>query len=183
LQVKQVLQQTADKDLKIESETPVNEPGDFVDGFSLWFGHGKVNAARAVKSALPEAEITIDQEVQAGLEIPDAGSPIFSKIEIFENGAINDIRIALDLTHTYMGDLRIDVTAPDGTAVTLHDHKGNSTDNIHMVYTVSELPALRAFVGKSIQGTWIIGVVDNWKMDVGRLNSWRLLAKVATSSS
>jgi len=183
LQVKQVLQQTADKDLKIESETPVNEPGDFVDGFSLWFGHGKVNAARAIKSALPEAEITIDQEVQAGLEIPDAGSPIFSKIEIFENGAINDIRIALDLTHTYMGDLRIDVTAPDGTAVTLHDHKGISTDNIHMVYTVSELPALRAFVGKSIQGTWIISVVDNWKMDVGRLNSWRLLAKVATSSS
>ncbi|MBM0742080.1 S8 family serine peptidase [Phormidium sp. CLA17] len=178
LQVKQLLQQTADKDLKIESETPVNEPGDFSNGFSLWFGHGKVNAAKAVKSAVPEAEITIDQEIQASLEIPDAGSSIFSKIEISQNGAIDDIRVGLDLTHTYIGDLRIDITAPDGTAVTLHDHKGGSTDNIRKVYTVSELPALRAFTGKRIQGTWIISVVDTWRMDVGRLNSWRLIAKV-----
>ena len=183
LQVKQLLQQTADKDLKIDSETLVYESGDFADGFSLWFGHGKVNAFKAVKAAVPEKEITVDQNIQVDIEILDADCPIFSKIEIYQHGVINDIRIGIDLTHTYHGDLRIDVTAPDGTSVILHDHKGNSTVNIHTVYTVSELPALRAFVGKSIQGTWIISMVDNWKMDVGRLNSWRLLAKVATSSS
>jgi subtilisin family serine protease/subtilisin-like proprotein convertase family protein len=180
LQVKQLLQQTADKDLKIESETPVNEPGNFVDGFSLWFGHGKVNAAKAVKGAVPEREITIDREVQAGLEIPDAGSPIFSKLEVSQDGVINDIRIGLDLTHAFTGDLRVDVIAPDGTAVTLHDHTGNSTDDIRTVYIVSQLPALRGFVGKRVQGTWGLRVVDTWRMDAGRLNSWRLIAKVAT---
>lgn len=183
LQVKQLLQQTANKDLKIESETPVNQPGDFVDGFSLWFGHGKVNAAKAVKAAVPETEIIIDQAIQPSLEIPDAGSPIFSKIDISQIGLINDLRIGLNLTHTYIGDLRIDLTAPDGTAVTLHDHKGSSIDNIQTVYTVSDLPALRALTGKRIQGTWMISVVDTWRMDVGRLNSWRLIAKVTTSST
>ncbi|MDJ0697692.1 S8 family serine peptidase [Mastigocoleus sp. MO_188.B34] len=183
LQVKQLLQQTADKDLKIESETPVNEPGNFVDGFSLWFGHGKVNAARAVKAAVPETEIKIDRDIQAGLEIAEADSPIFSKVEISQDGVISDIRIGLDLTHTYIGDLRIDITAPDGTAVTLHDRKGFSTNDIRTVYAASELPALRAFIGKHIQGTWILSLVDTWRMDVGRLNSWRLIVKVTTTSS
>lgn len=178
LQVKQILQQTADKDLKIESETAVNEPGDFVDGFSLWFGHGKVNAVKAVKAAIPETEITVDQQTQANLAIPDVGGPIYSKIEISQNGTLNDLRIGLDLTHTYIGDLRIDVTAPDGTTVTLHDHIGSGTDDIRKIYTIANLPALRAFVGKGIQGIWVIKVVDTWRMDVGRLNSWRLIAKV-----
>jgi subtilisin family serine protease/subtilisin-like proprotein convertase family protein len=181
LQVKQILQQTADKDLKIKSDTPVNEPGDFVDGFSLWFGHGKVNAAKAVKAALPDSEITIDQVVQADLEIPDTNSPIFSKLEITQAGIISDIRIGVDLTHTFIGDLRIDIIAPDGTAVPLHDHTGGSTDDIRTVYTVSQKPALRGFLEKPVQGTWSLRIVDSWKMDAGQLNSWRLVAKVTAS--
>ncbi len=51
LQVRNIIQDTADKDLIISSETQVNEPGNFINGFSLWFGHGKVNASKAVKAA------------------------------------------------------------------------------------------------------------------------------------
>lgn len=180
LEVKQILQQTADKDLQIESDTPVNKPGDFVDGFSLWFGYGKVNAFKAVKAAVSD-EIIIDQVVQSDLEIPDVGSPIESKLEVSELGLIREIRIGIDLTHTYIGDLRIDVIAPDGTAVTLHNHTGGSKDNIREVYTVSQVPALAAFAGKQSQGNWSVRVVDTWRMDVGRLNSWRLIAKITTS--
>ena len=50
-QVKDVLQQTASKDVLISSETQVNEPGNFINGFSLWFGHGKVDASEAVSAA------------------------------------------------------------------------------------------------------------------------------------
>jgi subtilisin-like proprotein convertase family protein len=183
LQVKQILQQTADKDLKIQSVTPVNEPGDFVNGFSLWYGYGKVNAFKAVKAAIPDPEIIIDREVQAALEIPDAGSPVTSTLEISHKGDIREIRISVDITHTYIGDLRLDLMAPDGTSVTLHDHKGGSTDNIRTVYTVTQVPALRALIGKPIQGTWRLRLVDTWRMDLGRLNTWRLIAKVATSPS
>ena len=50
-EVRQILQQTADKDLSLVSDTPVNEDGTFQNGISLWFGHGKVNAFRAVQAA------------------------------------------------------------------------------------------------------------------------------------
>ena len=180
LEVKQILQQTADKDLKIESDTPVNQPGDFVDGFSLWFGYGKVNTFKAVKAAVPD-ETIIEQMVGAELEIPDVGRPVESSLEVSQRGLIREIRIGIDLTHTYIGDLRIDLIAPDGTAVTLHNHRGGSTDNIRRVYTVSQLPALAALEGKQIQGIWRLRVVDTWRLDVGRLNFWRLIAKVTTS--
>lgn len=52
-QVRAVLEETADQDLRLDSETPINSSGDFDDrGFSLWFGYGKVNARRAVERAL-----------------------------------------------------------------------------------------------------------------------------------
>lgn len=51
MQLKDILQRTANKELLISSETQVNEPGDFNNGFSLWFGHGKVDAAKAVSEA------------------------------------------------------------------------------------------------------------------------------------
>jgi subtilisin family serine protease len=181
LEVKQILQQTADKDLKIESETPVNEPGDFVSGFSLWFGHGKVNAFKAVQAAVPTPNPTIDLSVTANIAIPDAGSPISSKLEVAQTGIITDLRIGVDITHTYIGDLQVDIVAPDGTSVSLHDRSGGTQNDLRTMYTASLLPALNGLVGKSIGGTWSLRVVDTWRIDVGQLNSWRLIAKVTNA--
>lgn len=180
LQVKQILQQTADKDLKIESATPVNEPGDFVGGFSLWFGHGKVNAFNAVRAAVPTGT-TVDLPVSANIAIPDAGSPIYSKLEVSQTGIITDIRIGVDITHTYIGDLQVDIVAPDGTSVSLHDRSGGTQNDLRTMYTASLLPALNGLVGKSIGGTWTLRAVDTWRIDAGQLNSWRLIAKVTTA--
>jgi len=56
VEVRDIVCKTADKDLEIASETPVNRPGAFdANGRSLWFGHGKVNAARAVRAARGDA--------------------------------------------------------------------------------------------------------------------------------
>ena len=53
MEVRQILWETADKDLSLTSETPINSTGEFdANGFSLWFGHGKVNAEKAVQKAL-----------------------------------------------------------------------------------------------------------------------------------
>ena len=180
LQVKQILQQTADKDLKIESATPVNEPGDFVSGFSLWFGHGKVNAFKAVQAAAPTGT-TIDLPVAANIAIPDAGSPIFSKLEVSQTGIITDLRISVDISHTYIGDLQVDILTPNGTSVSLHDRTGGTQNDLRMIYTTSLLPALNGLVGKPVGGTWTLRVVDTWKIDAGQLNSWRLIAKVTSA--
>jgi subtilisin-like proprotein convertase family protein len=184
--VRKILQQTADKDLAIVTDTPVNEPGAFDNsGFSLWFGHGKVNAFRAVQAAAAgvQAEQTVDREVVANLSIPDAGAPVTSTLAIAQAGKITDLRIQVDITHTYIGDLRVDLIAPDGTAVVLHNNAGGSAHNLVKTYSVQETPALRPLLGRSIQGNWTLRVTDTFRLDVGKLNRWRIAARLAAAAA
>lgn len=181
--VRQIIEQTADKDLRIESESDVNEPGDFDgNGFSLWFGYGKVNAANAVKQAADRRveQVVVEAESEDGAQaIPDTGEFVESRIEIRDDGELGELRVAVDIQHPYIGDLRVDLVAPDGTAVMLHNHEGGFRDHIQRVYTPRDLPALRAFEGKSVRGTWTLRIQDTWSMDQGTLQGWRLIARVA----
>ena len=181
-QVRKLLQQTADKDLSLVTDTSVNEPGAFdANGFSLWFGHGKVNAFRAVQAASTSAaaDTVVDVQATPALAIPDAGQTVVSTINVTDQGTLNDLRVSVNITHTYIGDLRVDLVAPDGTAVVLHANSGGSADNLVRTYSVQETAALRALLGKQVRGTWRLRVTDTFRLDVGRLNSWRLAARVA----
>lgn len=185
LEVRQLLQRTADKDLSLETDTPVNEPGDFDGaGFSLWFGQGKVNAFRAVQAAASavDDERVVDVEEAPGLEIPDVGTPVVSSVDIGEQGTINELRIKVNISHTYIGDLRVDLIAPDGTAVVLHNNTGGSANDLAKTYSIQEAPALRALLGKPIQGRWQLRVRDTFRLDIGRLNSWRIAARVGATT-
>lgn len=184
-QVKQLLQQTADKDLSLVTDTPVNEPGAFdAAGFSLWFGHGKVNALKAVQAAGAgvAAEAVVDESAEPGLVIPDVGAPVESTIDVDEVGTLTELRVQVNITHTYVGDLRVDLIAPDGTAVTLHNHTGGSSDNLVRTYSPANRAALRPLLGKPARGTWTLRVVDTFRLDEGVLNSWRLAARVSTTA-
>jgi subtilisin-like proprotein convertase family protein len=185
LEVKQLLQQTADKDLSPVTDTPVNDDGAFNgDGFSLWFGHGKVNAARAVQAASSavDAERIVDLEQEANVDIPDVGDTVTGAIEVQESGTLTDLRVRVDISHTFIGDLRVDLIAPDGTGVVLHNHSGGSADDLNRTYSVLETPALRGFLDKPVQGVWRLQVRDTFRLDVGRLNRWRIVARVAGPS-
>lgn len=181
LEVKSILQRTADKDLTLVTHTPVNEPGNFnAAGFSLWFGHGRVNASRAVTEASQGvvAERFVDASAASALAIPDVGAPVVSSIHILETGTISELRVQVDITHTYIGDLRVDLMAPDGTGVVLHNNSGGSADNLVRTYSTQEVPALRPLLGMPIRGTWKLSVVDTFRIDIGTLNLWRIVARV-----
>ncbi len=183
-EVKRIIQQTADKDLSLETHTPVNEPGTFsAEGFSLWFGHGKVNAFRAVNAAAMRvaAERMIEAVATPNRLIPDVGAPIVSSIDIADEGILTDLRIRVDITHTYVGDLRVDLIAPDGTAVVLHNHSGGSSDNLARAYSVQDVAELRSLLGRPIRGRWQLAVRDTARFDVGRLREWRIAARVAVA--
>jgi subtilisin-like proprotein convertase family protein len=180
-----LLQQTADKDLSFVTDTPVNEPGEFDGaGFSLWFGHGKVNAFRAVQAAVArtQAEQVVDVRAEPALSIPDNGAAVVSSVQVEAQGTITDLRIQVNISHTFIGDLRVDLIAPDGTAVVLHNNTGGSADNLVKTYAVQETPALRALLGRPIQGTWRLRVRDTARLDIGRLNHWRLAGRVAAAN-
>lgn len=182
LQVRELLRRTADKDMSFVTDTPVNEGGAFdAQGFSLWFGFGKVNAAKAVAAARGTVaqQQTVDVTATPDLPIPDAGAPVLSSIDIAQAGTLQEIRVQVNIAHTYIGDLRVDLLAPDGTAVALHSQSGGSADDLVRTYTVANKPALRGLLGKPVRGRWQLRVVDAFRLDEGRLRSWRLVAKVS----
>ncbi|MFC9587513.1 S8 family peptidase [Streptomyces yangpuensis] len=77
------------------------------------------------------------------------------------------LKVPVDIKHTYIGDLRVDLIAPDGSVYTLHNRSGGSADNIVRTFTVnasSEAP----------NGTWKLRVHDNSNGDTGKLDSWAL---------
>ncbi|MEV6239516.1 S8 family serine peptidase [Lentzea sp. NPDC051838] len=75
--------------------------------------------------------------------------------------------IKVDINHTYKGDLVVDLVAPDGTVVNLHNRSGGSADNIKETYT-------KNLSGEAANGTWTLRVRDAAFLDSGTLNSWTL---------
>ena len=73
--------------------------------------------------------------------------------------------VAVDIRHTYIGDLKVDLVAPDGSIYVLHNRTGTSTDNIITTYTVD-------LSTEALNGTWKLRVNDNANADTGYINSW-----------
>jgi len=112
-------------------------------------------------------------------------SEITSTIDVGDAYCIGDIDIELDVTHTYIGDLIIDLEAPSGVTVRLHDRSGGGDDNINVVYDDDDgaLPdgpgELADFVGEIVTGTWTLRISDNAGADQGSLDAWTL--KIAST--
>jgi hypothetical protein len=79
----------------------------------------------------------------------------------------NAVPINVNITHTFKGDLRVDLVAPDGSTYNLHNHTGGSADNIIQTYT-------RNLSSEKLNGTWKLRVNDNAGGDVGVINSWSI---------
>ncbi|MEV0675531.1 M28 family metallopeptidase [Actinosynnema sp. NPDC050436] len=75
--------------------------------------------------------------------------------------------LGVDITHTYRGDLVIDLVAPDGTAFRVKNSNSDSGDNLVTTYTVNAS-------GEVANGVWKLRIRDAGPQDVGRLNSWSL---------
>lgn len=178
-QVREIVQRTADRDLVLESDTPVNVTGAFSNGFSPWFGHGKVNAAKAVQAAAApvSAGRIVTKRSESRVSIRDLAT-VSSEIQVAEQGDISELRVRVDIAHTYISDLRVELVAPDGVAVLLHDKAGGANHNLHTSYDPANLPALRALSGKSLRGTWKLLVRDTARFDTGEVKSWELAARV-----
>ncbi|HEV8692969.1 MAG TPA: proprotein convertase P-domain-containing protein [Lysobacter sp.] len=75
--------------------------------------------------------------------------------------------VAVNIVHTYIGDLKVDLVAPDGSVYTLHNHSGGSADNINQTYNVN-------LSTEPLNGTWKLRVNDNANLDTGYINSWSI---------
>ncbi|MFF3824893.1 S8 family serine peptidase [Streptomyces griseus] len=78
------------------------------------------------------------------------------------------LSVPVNISHTYIGDLKIDLVAPDGSVYNLKAYgSGGSSDNVVTTYTVNASSEVA-------NGTWKLRVSDNASADTGRINSWAL---------
>ncbi|WP_367320700.1 M4 family metallopeptidase [Streptomyces sp. HUAS ZL42] len=109
-------------------------------------------------------------ENAADVSIPDNGAAVTSSITVSgrTGNAPSNLQVGVDIVHTYIGDLQVQLVAPDGTAYTLKAYgTGGSTDNINTTYTVNASSEVA-------NGTWQLRVQDNAAIDTGYINSWKL---------
>lgn len=122
-----------------------------------------------------DASDQTEWEVSPGISIPDGGS-IVSEINVDGSGILSDIEVELDITHTWRGDLIVELEAPDGQRVSLHARGGGDADHLQRTFRVADTPALRSLLNSSVgvNGPWKLHISDNAQEDIGKLNRWKL---------
>ncbi|WP_326720093.1 S8 family serine peptidase [Streptomyces sp. NBC_00243] len=106
----------------------------------------------------------------SAVAIPDAGSAVESPITVSgrTGNAPAALQVGVDITHTYRGDLVIDLVAPDGSTYRLKaSSSSDSADNVSTTYTVDAS-------SETANGTWKLRVQDTAAQDTGTVNSWKL---------
>ncbi|MFH8366281.1 S8 family serine peptidase [Streptomyces sp. NPDC018031] len=104
------------------------------------------------------------------LNIPDSNTTgVTSSISVTgrTGNAPAALKVAVDIKHTYRGDLAIDLIAPDGTVRNLKGVSNDSADDLNTVYTVDAS-------SEAANGTWKLKVTDRVAGDTGYLDAWSL---------
>ncbi len=76
--------------------------------------------------------------------------------------------VAVDIKHTFRGDLKVDLVAPDGSVYVLKNYNSyDSADNVIGTANVN-------LSSEALNGTWRLRVSDNWFGDTGYIDSWSI---------
>ena len=123
----------------------------------------------------PSVTGRIEVKSSPNMDIPDNDpAGISDSISVAEDGAVKGLTVDLDLKHTYVGDLTVSLSAPDGTTVNLHKRSGGGSDDLNGRFGdgLEAAESLAAFNGLAAKGDWTLKVVDSAGRDVGNLVSW-----------
>ncbi len=139
-------------------------------------GHG---LARVSVEAAP-AGVT-QQPVVVGQAIPDDDADgVWSDLEVSAPGRITAVRVAVNITHPYRGDLRVGLFTPDDSFLYLFGVNAPNADDAAADLITSfpdQTPAdddLSVLAGTPAAGLWTLYVADLASEDVGTFNSWTL---------
>ncbi|MFN0145955.1 MAG: S8 family serine peptidase [Dehalococcoidia bacterium] len=168
-QVKEILKRACDQ---------IDPAGGGYDatGHSKLYGFGRLDARRAVDLAgPPQPAPTAIFAVRQDVPIPDLGTAMLS-VDVADARAVKALRVAVDIRHTYRGDLVVTLMPPAGAGnpVVLHDRAGGSSDDLVLVYDSLRVPALGQFTNRSAQGKWSLEVRDRAARDIGTLKKLEL---------
>jgi subtilisin-like proprotein convertase family protein len=135
--------------------------------------------------------------------LEDTAAPVVSTILVSDNFLVTDVNVEVNLEHTWVGDLILELTGPNSTVVRLMGDgpdgsigpDGSSGDNLtgtvfddealasitgvdsfDAPFTGSWIPreALSAFDGINAAGGWVLTATDDESGDVGTFLNWSL---------
>jgi subtilisin-like proprotein convertase family protein len=132
----------------------------------------------AISTAIPDG---------AGANVQ--GTPVFIPVNVTETTPIEDLRIKIDVTHSYIGDLIMQLQPAAGGFANIWARTCNSAQfqNIDVtlrdgepaiacasptVGTYAPAASLAAFNGTNPSGTWNLVFVDFFNGDTGTVNEW-----------
>ena len=111
-----------------------------------------------------------------------------TSVKTFGSGVF--LRVGIDVTHTWIGDLRFDILSPDGTQLTMYNQGCNAGEaDMNVTFfdaagsivcadpTTGNVTPEQAFValdGETAGGIWTIGFMDLAGADTGTLVSWNV---------
>jgi Ca2+-binding RTX toxin-like protein len=134
------------------------------DVFGLGGGapHTFNNEATASGSAAPHVAIPDNSEVG-----------VSSTITVTENILIDHIEVHLDINHTWIGDLAVELVGPSGLSAVLMvlPYRGLASEN-NVDFTFSST----FFWGETSAGDWTLNVYDFGPGDTGTLVDWQFTA-------
>jgi len=182
-EVRRILEQSADKIVDADPDPQLGiRMGNYdKNGYSQWFGYGKVNAFKAVQMAqnrrMVQQQIShsISQENSQSTAIPDNNSNgISSLIAITETSPIQDIQVTVEIQHSFLGDIEVWLVAPNGDKVLLQNRTLGVKTELKTTYNLQNTLYLRQFINLSAQGNWQLKVIDAIPENTGILKYWKL---------
>lgn len=145
---------------------------------SAWGGWGQVVIEKAKVQKLIDLSIAEDEVLVEGEEtvfesaparsIPDNDdSGVKDTISVPDSVTIAGLRVDVDITHTYRGDLKVELVRA-GKRVLLSGNEGGGQDDLIKTFSVTD------FNDEDAVGRWVLEVRDTAGADTGTLNTWSL---------
>ena len=75
--------------------------------------------------------------------------------------------VKINIVHPNIGDLIIDLVAPDGSVYNLHNKTGGSANNINKTVNLN-------LSSEALNGAWRLRARDGGPGNTGKINSWSI---------
>lgn len=135
--------------------------------------------------------LQVNQAIPDGAGSNMAGAPLVSTFEVIDDLLIEDLKVNVQINHSWIGDLVFVLEHPDGTQATLWDRNCNNQGfvNLNVNFqdganaiscasptngTFAPSNTLSVFNTKPRQGTWKLITTDFYNADSGNLINWTL---------
>ncbi len=110
---------------------------------------GRLNQWSLEFTAAADVLAPIELTESPGTKIPDApAGGIVRSLAATSAATIGSVEVSVDISHTWIGDLRVSVRSPSGTEAILHDGTGGSADDVVRTFTPANSPPLAALAGQ-----------------------------------